>query len=45
MALPLQTVVAYFVGTVLSYVVFVAIYYQNLWRAKDFPFLSQLLFT
>jgi hypothetical protein len=45
MALPLQTIVATFVGFILSYAVFIGVYYMNIWRAKDFPFLSQLLFT
>lgn len=45
MALPLQTIVASLVGSVFSYVVFLGVYYMNIWRAKDFPFISQLLFT
>ncbi|OJA20503.1 hypothetical protein AZE42_11975 [Rhizopogon vesiculosus] len=33
-----------FLGYVLCVVVFVAVYYNNIWKAQNFPFLSQLLF-
>ena len=42
---PLQTLFNSFVGYVLCVVVFVAAFYGNLWDARKFPFLSQLLFT
>jgi len=32
------------IGYLLNIVVFMGIYYGNIWRARDFPFLSQLLF-
>lgn len=32
-------------GYVLCVGVFTGVYYGNIWRAQDFPFLSQLLFT
>ena len=34
-----------FIGYVLNIVVFLGLYYSNIWRARDFPFLSQLLFS
>lgn len=34
-----------FIGFCLNIVLFSGIYYSNIWRAKDFPFLSQLLFS
>ncbi|KAF8853981.1 OPT superfamily oligopeptide transporter [Acephala macrosclerotiorum] len=34
----------HFVGYVLCVGVFTGVYYGNIWRAQDFPFLSQLLF-
>ncbi|KAE8444125.1 hypothetical protein EG329_000813 [Mollisiaceae sp. DMI_Dod_QoI] len=42
---PLQTLFNSFVGYVLCVGVFTGVYYGNIWRAQDFPFLSQLLFT
>jgi OPT family oligopeptide transporter len=42
---PLQTLFNSFVGYVLCCVVFIAAFYGNLWDARKFPFLSQLLFT
>ena len=33
------------IGYFLNIIVFMGIYYGNIWRARDFPFLSQLLFT
>jgi hypothetical protein len=41
----LQTEVNQLIGYGLNLIVFSAIYYGNIWRARDFPFLSQLLFT
>lgn len=41
---PLQTLANNFVGYILCICVFIGVYYMNIWRAKDFPFLSQLLF-
>ncbi|KAM3084106.1 hypothetical protein ACMFMG_001788 [Clarireedia jacksonii] len=42
--LPLQTLVNSFIGTLLCIVLFMGVYYGNIWRAQDFPFLSQELF-
>jgi hypothetical protein len=33
------------IGWMLNIIVFTGIYYGNTWRARDFPFLSQLLFS
>ncbi|KAM3084296.1 hypothetical protein ACMFMF_001653 [Clarireedia jacksonii] len=33
------------IGYVLCILVFLGVYYGNIWRARDFPFLSQLLFS
>jgi hypothetical protein len=43
--LPLQTLVNGFIGYILCIVLFMALWYGNVWRAQDFPFLSQVLFT
>ncbi|KAL8358743.1 hypothetical protein RB601_009895 [Gaeumannomyces tritici] len=43
--LPLQTILNSFVGYVLCIVLFCGLYYGNVWNAKNFPFLSQQLFT
>ena len=42
---PLQTLVNNLVGYLLCIAVFMGIYYMNIWRAQDFPFLSQSLFS
>ncbi|KAI9845025.1 MAG: hypothetical protein M1838_001929 [Thelocarpon superellum] len=42
---PLQTLVNNFIGYLLCIVVFMGVFYGNVWRAQDFPFLSQLLFS
>ncbi|KAJ7158584.1 OPT oligopeptide transporter protein-domain-containing protein [Mycena filopes] len=44
MTIPLKAQFSNFVGYLLCMVVFVAVYYNNIWNAKDFPFLSQELF-
>lgn len=41
---PLQTLFNSMVGYLLCICVFMGLYYGNIWRAQDFPFLSQLLF-
>ena len=41
---PLQTLFNSCVGYLLCTVLFMALYYGNIWRAQSFPFLSQLLF-
>ncbi|KZT09762.1 OPT oligopeptide transporter [Laetiporus sulphureus 93-53] len=33
------------IGIVLSYVLMAAVYYANIWKAKQFPFLSQAIFA
>ncbi|KAF8557285.1 OPT superfamily oligopeptide transporter [Imleria badia] len=33
-----------FIGNILCIIVFVSVYYNNVWKSQNFPFLSQLLF-
>lgn len=33
------------IGIFLTYILMAAVYYGNLWRAKDFPFMSQAVFV
>ncbi|KAG2083003.1 OPT oligopeptide transporter protein-domain-containing protein [Suillus cothurnatus] len=44
MVIPLKAQVLNLLGYILCMVVFVAVYYNNIWKAQNFPFLSQLLF-
>ncbi|KAG1858091.1 OPT oligopeptide transporter protein-domain-containing protein [Suillus subluteus] len=44
MTIPLKAQFANLLGYLLCMVVFVAVYYNNIWKAQNFPFLSQLLF-
>ncbi|KAG2138129.1 OPT oligopeptide transporter protein-domain-containing protein [Suillus cothurnatus] len=44
MAIPLKAQVSNLLGYIFSIVVFVAVYYNNIWKAQNFPLLSQLLF-
>ncbi|KAG1832083.1 OPT oligopeptide transporter protein-domain-containing protein [Suillus variegatus] len=44
MAIPLRAQLSSFIGYVLCMVVFIAIFYNNIWESQNFPFLSQLLF-
>ncbi|KAH9176603.1 OPT oligopeptide transporter protein-domain-containing protein [Lactarius sanguifluus] len=44
LAIPLKAQVSSFIGYISCIVVFVAIYYNNIWESKNFPFLSQELF-
>ncbi|KAG1807603.1 OPT oligopeptide transporter protein-domain-containing protein, partial [Suillus subaureus] len=44
MTIPLKAQVSNLLGYILCMVVFVAVYYNNIWKAQNFPFLSQLLF-
>ena len=44
MWLPLQSLFNNMVGYILCVCVFMGVFYMNIWRAQDFPFLSQLLF-
>ncbi|KAG1858150.1 OPT oligopeptide transporter protein-domain-containing protein [Suillus subluteus] len=44
MTIPLKAQVSNLLGYLLCMVVFVAVYYNNIWKAQNFPFLSQLLF-
>jgi OPT family small oligopeptide transporter len=44
MVIPLKAQFSNFLGYLLCMVVFVAVYYNNIWKAQNFPFLSQLLF-
>ncbi|KAF8136746.1 OPT oligopeptide transporter [Boletus edulis] len=36
--------VSMFIGYILCMIVFVAVFYNNIWKSQNFPFLSQLLF-
>ncbi|KAG1803721.1 OPT oligopeptide transporter protein-domain-containing protein [Suillus plorans] len=45
MAIPLRAqVLSSFIGYVLCMIVFIAIFYNNIWESQNFPFLAQLLF-
>ncbi|KAF8206246.1 OPT oligopeptide transporter protein-domain-containing protein [Mycena galopus ATCC 62051] len=44
MTIPLKAQFSNFIGYNLCIIVFVAVYYNNIWNAKTFPFLSQELF-
>ncbi|KAG1861314.1 OPT oligopeptide transporter protein-domain-containing protein [Suillus subluteus] len=44
MAIPLRAQLSSFIGYVLCMVVFIAIFYNNIWESQNFPFLVQLLF-
>ncbi|KIY43831.1 OPT superfamily oligopeptide transporter [Fistulina hepatica ATCC 64428] len=41
---PLQTQMSQYVGVLISILAFVGVYANNVWKAQNFPFLSQLLF-
>ncbi|KAF2090416.1 OPT superfamily oligopeptide transporter [Saccharata proteae CBS 121410] len=43
--LPLYTLTNSLIGYLGCIVLFLGIYYGNIWRSKDFPFLSQLLYN
>jgi OPT family small oligopeptide transporter len=45
MAIPLKAQLSNFIGYLLCMVVFVAVFYNNIWQSKNFPFLSQELFN
>ncbi|KAI8648228.1 hypothetical protein NCS57_01490700 [Fusarium keratoplasticum] len=42
--MPLQTLFNSFIGYLGGIVISMGLYYSNIWRAKDFPFMSQLLY-
>ncbi|KAN0091066.1 OPT oligopeptide transporter domain containing protein [Tylopilus felleus] len=44
MTIPLKAQFSNFIGYILCMVVFVAVFYKNIWQAQNFPFLSQLLY-
>ncbi|KAJ7285153.1 OPT oligopeptide transporter [Mycena rebaudengoi] len=44
LAIPLKAQFSGFIGYILCMIVFVAVYYNNIWNAKTYPFLSQSLF-
>ncbi|KAG1868586.1 OPT oligopeptide transporter protein-domain-containing protein [Suillus subluteus] len=44
MTIPLRAQLSSFIGYVLCMVVFVAVFYNNIWEYQNFPFLAQLLF-
>lgn len=41
---PLQTLMNSLIGYLLCIVVFMSVYYGNVWNSQDYPFLSQLLY-
>ncbi|KAG9691583.1 OPT superfamily oligopeptide transporter, partial [Aureobasidium melanogenum] len=43
--LPLETMTNNFIGYIGCILLFMGLYYANMWRAQDFPFLAQVLFT
>jgi OPT family small oligopeptide transporter len=45
LAIPLKAQFSNFIGYLLCMVVFVAVYYKNIWQSKSFPFLTQELFN
>ncbi|KAF4988127.1 hypothetical protein FGRMN_9957 [Fusarium graminum] len=44
LVLPLQTLFNSFIGYLGGIILSMALYYSNIWRAKDFPFMAQLLY-
>ncbi|KIK91682.1 hypothetical protein PAXRUDRAFT_830625 [Paxillus rubicundulus Ve08.2h10] len=44
LAIPLKAQFSTFIGYLLSMVVFAGVFYNNIWKAQNFPMLSQLLF-
>lgn len=42
--MPLQTLFNSFIGYLGGIAISMGLYYSNIWRAKDFPFMSQLLY-
>ncbi|KAI5458943.1 OPT oligopeptide transporter protein-domain-containing protein [Mariannaea sp. PMI_226] len=42
--MPLQTLTNSFIGYLGGVILSMGLYYSNIWRAKDFPFMSQLLY-
>ena len=42
--MPLQTLVNSFIGYLGGIILSMALYYGNVWRAQDFPFMAQLLY-
>ncbi|KAG1756630.1 OPT oligopeptide transporter protein-domain-containing protein [Suillus paluster] len=44
MTIPLKAQLSSFIGYILCMVVFVAVFYTNIWESQNFPFLAQLLF-
>ncbi|KAH0360275.1 OPT superfamily oligopeptide transporter, partial [Aureobasidium melanogenum] len=43
--LPLETLTNMYIGYIGCIILFMGLYYGNYWRAQDFPFLAQVLFT
>ncbi|KAI6019141.1 OPT oligopeptide transporter protein-domain-containing protein [Pisolithus marmoratus] len=41
---PLKALISALFGYILSIAIFMAVFYGNLWKARNFPFLSQVLF-
>lgn len=44
MTIPLKAQLSSLIGLILCMVVFVAVFYNNIWESQNFPFLAQLLF-
>ncbi|KAG1772814.1 OPT oligopeptide transporter protein-domain-containing protein [Suillus occidentalis] len=43
-AIPLKAQLSGFIGYLICMIVFVAVFYNNIWKSQNFPFLAQLLF-
>ncbi|KAG1830315.1 OPT oligopeptide transporter protein-domain-containing protein [Suillus variegatus] len=44
MSIPLKAQLSSFIGYLLCIIVFVVVFYNNIWESQNFPFLAQLLF-
>lgn len=45
MTIPLKAQLSSFIGYIICMVVFVAVFYNNIWESQNLPFLAQLLFN
>ncbi|KAG2144821.1 OPT oligopeptide transporter protein-domain-containing protein [Suillus cothurnatus] len=43
-AVPLKAQLSSFIGYIICMIVFVVVFYNNIWESQNFPFLAQLLF-
>ncbi|KIK49245.1 hypothetical protein CY34DRAFT_20247 [Suillus luteus UH-Slu-Lm8-n1] len=44
MSIPLKAQLSSFIGYLLCMIIFVVVFYNNIWESQNFPFLAQLLF-